>query len=125
MVLERGIIMLTVKEAAKRVSIPTSTIRYYDKEGLLPFIERDENGYRVFKEEDLFWLELVTCMRKTKMSIGVLRHVAHLYMEGDKTLDERIKIFQDHQKKLLKQKQDVEDALEKLEIKMNILRSTS
>ena len=38
----------TIKDAAKIMNVPTSTIRFYDKEGLLPFMERMESGYRIF-----------------------------------------------------------------------------
>ncbi|WP_379547003.1 MerR family DNA-binding transcriptional regulator [Oceanobacillus sojae] len=41
--------MLTIKKASEKVEVPVSTIRYYDNEGLLPFIKRDENGYRMFR----------------------------------------------------------------------------
>lgn len=116
--------MLTVKKAADRVSISPSTIRYYDDEGLLPFIERSENGYRMFKEEDLFWLEMIGCMRATDMSIETLRYVAHLHMEGSSTLEERTRIFKDHQTKLKVQKKNIDDALDRLETKMNILESS-
>ncbi|MBY7141559.1 MerR family transcriptional regulator [Virgibacillus sp. NKC19-3] len=115
--------MLTVKQAADKVSISPSTIRYYDDEGLLPFIERSQNGYRMFKEEDLFWLEMIGCMRETNMSIETLRHVAHLHMEGSSTLEERTRIFKDHKTKLQMQKKNIDDALDKLETKMNILES--
>lgn|SRR5699024_4296610 len=113
--------MLTIKKASEKVEIPASTIRYYDNEGLLPFIKRNVNGYRMFKEEDLFWLELIGCMRATGMPIETLRRVAQLHMKGDSTLGERTRIFRDHQKKLQKQKQEIDVALEKLTKKMKIL----
>lgn len=116
--------MITIKKAAERVALPASTIRYYDDEGLLPFVERNDSGYRLFKEEDLFWLELVGCMRETGMPIETLRHVAHLHMEGEKTLQERVRIFKEHQEKLQKQKKNIDDALEKLNIKMEILQES-
>ena len=49
--------------------VPTSTIRYYDKEGLLPFVERLESGYRIFTEKDLATLRIIDCLKKTGMSI--------------------------------------------------------
>ena len=48
----------TVKDAAKLMGVPTSTIRYYDKEGLLPFMERMESGYRIFTEKDIATLRI-------------------------------------------------------------------
>ena len=49
----------SIKEAAKIMNISTSTIRYYDKEGLLPFIERSESGYRSFSENDLTMMQII------------------------------------------------------------------
>ncbi|MFA1821008.1 MerR family transcriptional regulator [Virgibacillus oceani] len=115
--------MFTIKEASKRVGISPSTIRYYDDQGLLPFVERDKNEYRLFKEDELFWLELIGCLRSTGMSVKTLRHVAHLHMQGKETLDERIRIFKEHQDKLHEQKQDINVALGKLKVKMKILKS--
>lgn len=60
-------------------------------------------------------------MRATGMSIERLRHVAHLYMKGESTLEERTQIFQEHQEKLQRQKLDIDTALEKLTKKMKIL----
>lgn len=114
--------MLTVKNAADRLDISSSTIRYYDDQGLLPFIERDKNGYRIFQESDLFWLELIRCMRTTKMPVETLRHVAELHMEGPQTLSERIQIFEEHRNDLKKKREEIDAAFDKLETKLNILK---
>jgi DNA-binding transcriptional MerR regulator len=115
--------MLTVKEVAERLSVSPSTIRYYDDEGLLPVVERDQNGYRLFKEDDLFWLRFIQGMRSTGMSIETLRQVVHLRMKGKDTLNEQIKILKEHYEKLQDQKKDIDVALGKLKIKMKILKA--
>ncbi|MGN0108336.1 MAG: MerR family DNA-binding transcriptional regulator, partial [Hominilimicola sp.] len=46
----------TVSETAKILNVAPSTIRYYDKEGLLPFVERSAGGIRMFKDKDFEWL---------------------------------------------------------------------
>ena len=46
----------TVGEMAKLLDIPASTLRYYDKEGLLPFVERSSGGIHLFRESDFEWL---------------------------------------------------------------------
>ena len=43
--------MYTIKEIADLMNLPTSTIRYYDKQGLLPFVERSDSGYRQFSDQ--------------------------------------------------------------------------
>ena len=53
----------TVGEMAKLLDIPASTLRYYDKEGLLPFVERSSGGIRMFRESDFEWLQIIGCMK--------------------------------------------------------------
>ena len=63
----------TVGEMARRLGVPASTIRYYDKEGLLPFVGRSSGGIRVFTEKDFEWLRIIGCMKKAGMSIRDIR----------------------------------------------------
>ena len=53
----------TIGEAAARMHLSAPTLRYYDKEGLLPFVDRSESGIRVFKESDFEWLRLNECLQ--------------------------------------------------------------
>lgn len=52
--------MYTVGEMAKILGVPASTLRYYDKEGMLPFVERTSGDIRMFKEQDYEWLKLLS-----------------------------------------------------------------
>ena len=54
----------TIGEMAQMLDVPTSTLRYYDKEGLLPFVERSNGGMRVFKTADYEWLQIIGCLKK-------------------------------------------------------------
>ena len=54
----------TIKEAAKLLNLTPTTLRYYDKEGLLPFIERKESGYRIFSDTDIMMLRIIECLKK-------------------------------------------------------------
>ena len=73
----------TVGEMAKLLDIPASTLRYYDKEGLLPFVERSSGGIRMFRESDFEWLQIIGCMKKAGMSIRDIRQYIQLAMQGD------------------------------------------
>lgn len=48
----------TEGEMAKLLGVPASTLRYYDKEGLLPFVERSPGGARIFRKNDYVWLQV-------------------------------------------------------------------
>lgn len=60
----------TVGEMAKKLDVPASTLRYYDKEGLLPFVERSSGGIRMFQESDFEWLQVIGCWKKAGLSSG-------------------------------------------------------
>ena len=62
-----------IKEAAEKLNVSIHTLRYYDKEGLTPFIKKDENGVRKYTEEDLEWIRLLISLRDIDMPISNIR----------------------------------------------------
>ena len=59
----------TIGEMAQKINVPPSTLRYYDKEGLLPNVARSSGGRRMFQDSDLEWLSVLTCLKETGMPI--------------------------------------------------------
>ncbi|PHK48473.1 MerR family transcriptional regulator [Staphylococcus edaphicus] len=114
---------MQVRQVAEHLDLSEHTIRYYDKAGLFPFIERNNNGYREFTEEDLYWVEFIKCMRQTHMPISKLKEIAKLYHQGSETKLKRKEIFLEHQKNLLEQKKLIDIGLETLEQKFKILEN--
>lgn len=86
--------LYTVGEMAKMLGIPASTLRYYDKEGLLPFVERSSGGIRMFKASDYEWLKTIQCLKKTGMPLKEIRTFVRMSMEGDTTIGQRLEIIQ-------------------------------
>ncbi len=93
----------TVGEMAKLLGVTASTLRYYDKEGLLPFVERSSGGIRMFRESDIEWLRVIECMKKAGMSIKDIRQYIELALKGDNTIELRLMMFR-RQKEVLQQK---------------------
>lgn len=93
----------TVGEIAKLLGVTASTLRYYDKEGLLPFVERSSGGIRMFREFDIEWLRVIECMKKAGMSIKDIRQYIELALKGDDTIELRLMMFR-RQKEVLQQK---------------------
>ncbi|MFD0677156.1 MULTISPECIES: MerR family transcriptional regulator [unclassified Paenibacillus] len=116
--------MFTIKEASEKLNCPAHTIRFYDKEGLLPNIRRDDNGNRLFDKRDLDWIRLMTCFRATGMSIAGIREIVELAKQGEKTIAQRRAILEAHQAEIVKKQQVLNDAFEavsqKLEVYNNI-----
>ena len=107
----------TVGEMAKRLGVPASTLRYYDKEGLLPFVERSSGGIRMFRESDFEWLQVIGCMKKAGMSIRDIRQYIELALRGDDTIDTRLKMFTHQRDVLLAQMEEMCHTLETVEYK--------
>ena len=84
----------TVGEMAKKLSVAPSTLRYYDKEGLLPFVERSSGGIRVFKEADYEWLMVIGCLKKTGMPLKDIKEFIEMAIKGDDTIDKRLQLIQ-------------------------------
>ena len=83
----------SIKEVAEKTGLSIATLRYYDKEGLLPFVDKKPNGTRVFKDEDFQGLNIITCMKKSGMSIKEIKEYVDLCNKGDATLEDRLQIF--------------------------------
>ena len=107
----------TVGEMARRLGVPASTIRYYDKEGLLPFVGRSSGGIRVFTEKDFEWLRIIGCMKKAGMPIKAIREYIQLTLSGDDTIDARLELFQRQRESLRAQMAELEHTLSMVEYK--------
>ena len=104
----------TIKQVADKMGVSVPTLRYYDKEGLLPFIEKKENGTRIFKESDLRTLEIISCMKASGMPIKDIKRYMDMCLEGDNTLEDRLDIF-------LKRKDVVKEQMEELNKIMSVI----
>ena len=106
----------TISEAAEKIGIPPSTIRYYDKEGLLPNIRR-KNGIRIFEDMDLRLMGLLTCLKNTGMPIKRIRDYVELIQQGDASLQERYNIIKAQRQFVLAQIELLQYYLEELDFK--------
>lgn len=108
-----------IKEASEKLNIPASTIRYYEKKGLLPHLKRTESGIRLFDDEMIDWITLVIYLLKTGMEISVLRKYTELAMEGDSTFNERLNILLNHKLALEEKQKELDNARNALNKKLS------
>lgn len=93
----------TISEITDKMGVTIHALRFYDKEGLLPFVER-VNGRRVFKDKDFAWLRIINCMKNTGMPLKEIREYLELALKGDESLEARQKI-------ILRQKESLEEQI--------------
>ena len=84
--------MYTIGDAAAELGMPASTIRFYEKNGLIPNQQRSSDGRRLFDEDDLEWMRFVERLKVSGMPIKEIREYIQLYIAGDSTIEERRRI---------------------------------
>lgn len=109
--------LYTVGEMAKKLGVAASTLRYYDQEGLLPFVERSSGGMRMFKESDYEWLQIIECLKKTGMPLKDIRSFVLMAMAGDETIEPRLALIRKQQDSVRHQISQLQDTLETLDFK--------
>lgn len=107
----------TVCEVAKRLNLSPHTIRFYGKEGLLDFVDRDQNGNRIFKESDFERLFIIASLKRAGMTIRQIREFTILCDQGDSTVAQRLKIIMDQREAVEAQITELQDALDVLKYK--------
>lgn len=107
----------TIGEMAKQLGVAPSTLRFYDKEGLLPFIERSEGGIRVFKESDYETLQIISCLKDTGMSLKDIRVFITLVEQGDSSINDRLELFSKRREEVERQLQELQRTLDTINFK--------
>lgn len=108
-----------MKDVTAETGLSVHTIRYYEKEGLLPPIDRDKNGIRQFTDDNMFWLDLVICLKKTKMPTEQIKRIVELSQEGDHTIPERKAILEAHRSTIDAQIKELKESKKKVDKKIN------
>lgn len=106
----------TIGQVAKLTCLSISTIRYYDKEGLLNGINR-KSGIRSFNDKDLNTIRVIECLKNSGMLIKEIRDFMKLCEEGDSSLNERYNFFLDQEKKVQDQIKSLNQTLKLIKFK--------
>lgn len=113
----------TISQVAEKFNLTPHTIRYYDKEGLLPFVDRSKAGNREFSNSDLDWLRLICCLKNTGMPIKQIKQYIEWSVQGEATLELRRQMFIDHRQEVLKQMEDLKENLKMIDYKLQFYDS--
>ena len=106
----------TIKDMSELTGLPASTLRYYDKQGLLPNLKRDGNNIRIFTEEDYGQLRIIECLKRSGLSIKDIKDF--IDMAGkDGALTGRLEIFRKRREILRHELEDLKGVLDVIEYK--------
>lgn len=101
---------MTIAEVSKQYNISADTLRYYERIGLIPPVNRNKNGIRDYTDEDCKWVDFIKCMRSAGLPIEVLIKYVTLFRQGNSTIEAR--------KEILIEQRDI------LEEKINFMTAT-
>lgn len=104
----------TIKQVSEKTKLKAYVLRYYEREGLLPFVNRSDSGIRRYSEDDLEWLGLICCLKNTGMSIKQIKDFVELSMQGGKTLKQRCDMLIKHKKEVEIQIDEMHKHLQKV-----------
>lgn len=111
---------MTVSEVSRKFDISQDTLRYYERIGLIPHVNRNQSGIRDYTEEDCNWVEFIKCMRDAGLSIEILIEYVGLFQQGDETIEARKELFVEQRRKLLQKMEDMQKTLERLDYKIAV-----
>lgn len=105
----------TIGEVSNATGIAISTLRYYDREGMFPDMERSNGGIRIFSEKEIGVIKVIDCLKTSGMSIKSIKEFLIWCEEGDSSLEKRREMF-------YARLEEVEKQIEALQKTKNILK---
>lgn len=104
--------MYSAKEAAEITGLSTATLRYYEREKLIPQITRTDQKYRQYADTDIEWIKMIQCMRMANIPIHSIKDYVSLLIQGGETLEQRFVMVQNHMEDIKKQMTDLQNAFD-------------
>ena len=114
---------MKIGEIANKTNLPVSTLRYYEKKGLLK-VDRDKNGRRYYKESDIEWIKFIRRLKETGMLIKDIQHYSELRYVGSITMPERLQILQLHRNYVSEQQLKWTEYLQNLDDKIEFYQQS-
>ena len=111
---------MNISEVSKKYGLSADTLRYYEKEGLIPFVHRTESGLRDYTERDCSWIEFIKCMRNAGLSVETLKKYVALFQQGKRTLKARKNLLLAERDRLQSRLNELTQTLARLNHKIDI-----
>lgn len=116
---------ISIQKAAARLGVSRHALRYYEKEGIIPSVTRDDHGNRCYTDSDMQWLELVCCFRDTGMPLNDIKQIVTLSRADnpEENLPERLAILERHRDIVIAKIEEMRRHLCKIEKKIGFYKS--
>ncbi|BEU88987.1 MerR family transcriptional regulator [Selenomonas sp. TAMA-11512] len=108
---------MLIGEMAREANLPESTLRYYEKRGLLR-VRRTSGGIRDYERSDVEWIKFIRRLKETGMHLDDIKHYAELRYMGESTMEERLGILEVHREYVLSEQQKWQEYMKNLDDKI-------
>lgn len=107
----------SIGEVANTTNIAISTLRYYDRVGMFPGMERGNGGIRVFSDKEVDTIKVIECLKATGMSIKDIKLFLNWCQEGDVSLQKRRDMFYERLEEVTKQMEALQQTMNTIKYK--------
>ena len=111
---------MKIAEVSEQYGLSTDTLRYYERVGLIPPVNRTESGIRDYNELDLRRVDFVKCMRSAGLPIEVLIEYVGLVQQGDETIEARKQILAEQRDMVKAKMEEMQKTLDLLDHKIEV-----
>jgi len=112
--------IMKISEVSEQYDISSDTLRYYERIGLLPPVNRSESGIRDYNELDLRRVDFIKCMRSAGLPVEVLIEYMGLVQQGDQTIEARKEILVEQRDLLAARMEEMQKTLDRLNYKIDV-----
>lgn len=109
---------MRMAEVSAKFDLSQDTLRYYERIGLIPPINRNSRGIREYTEDNLWWVEFIKCMRNAGLPIEALIEYVNLFQQGDQTAQARKALLIEQREQLRLRIEEMSDTLKRLDAKI-------
>ena len=111
---------MKIAEVSEQYGLSADTLRYYERIGLIPPVNRSENGIRDYNELDLRRVDFIKCMRSAGLPVEVLIEYVGLVQQGDGTIEDRKEILKHQREQLAARMEEMQKTLDLLDHKIEV-----
>ncbi|MBN1449830.1 MAG: MerR family transcriptional regulator [Anaerolineales bacterium] len=115
---------MKISEISEKCEVSADTLRYYERIGLLPPVNRNKGGIRDYSDLDIRRVKFIKCMRTAGLPVEVLIKYYRLVQQGDDTMEARKAILVEQRAKILARMEELQKTLDLLNYKISYYESS-
>lgn len=115
---------MLIAAASEKFDLSQDTLRYYERIGLIPRVNRNKSGVRDYTEEDCRWVDYIKCMRGVGLPVEILIEYVSLFQQGDETINARKDLLIEQRNQLRAKMEDMQKVLNRLDGKIDRYEQT-